>query len=249
MFTPMHQNLCPLPARPPAFTPHEVAGLKLWLKADDLTGLADGDPVSTWTDASGGGNNANGSGAARPSYRTNVLAGAPVLRFDGADDRLALPNLLAGASAATAFFVARLSLDPPSLALRTGPPLGNFGNNGVVGDHYPFTDGVVYTDFGSNARKTVGDPAASLASWHVGAFRSAAGDWRAWLNESLLFSTSTNTVGFGAAPLVGRAEGANGPYHFDGDLAEVIVYDAALSDDDRQRVVRYLGGKYGIAVA
>ena len=249
MLTPMHQNLCPLPARPPAFTPHEVAGLRLWLKADALAGLGDGDPVSTWPDASGGGNDATGSGAGRPAFRTNVLAGAPVLRFDGADDRLALPNLLAGASAATAFFVSKLSLDPPALPSRTGPPLGNFGNNGSFADHYPYTDGVIYHDFGSTTRKTVGDPAASLASWHVGVFRSAAGDWRAWLNGALLFSTSTNTAGFGAAPLLGRAEGTGGPYHFDGDLAEVVVYDAALSDGDRQRVERYLGGKYGIAVA
>ena len=249
MLTPMHQNLCPLRARPPAFTPHEVAGLKLWHKADSLAGLSDGDPVSTWADASGGGNDATGSGASRPSYRANVLAGGPVLRFDGADDRLALPNLLAGASAATAFFVCKVALDPPALPLRTGPPLGNFGSNGVVGDHYPYTDGVVYHDFGSTARKTVGDPAASLASWHVGVFRSAAGDWRAWLNGSLLFSTSTNTAGFGTAPLVGRAEGTNGPYQFDGDLAEIVLYDAALSDDERKRVERYLGGKYGIAVA
>jgi hypothetical protein len=249
MFAPLHHNLCPLVARPPAFTPQEVAGLKLWLKADALTGLGDGDPVSTWTDSSGGGNHATGSGASRPAYRTGVLAGAPVLRFDGADDRLALPNLLAGASAATALFVCRVVNDPPALTARTAPPLANFGNNGFSADHYPFTDGVIYHDFGSNARKTVGDPAASLASWHVAAFRSAANDWKAWLNGSLLFATASNTVGFGTAPNLGAAEGLNGPFFFDGDLAEVVVYNAALSDDDRQRVERYLGGKYGIAVA
>src|SRR5687768_4048276 len=245
----MQQNLGPLPARPPAFTPHEVAGLKLWLKADAVTGLADGDPVSAWADASGAGNNATGSGAARPSFRTGVLAGGPVLRFDGVDDRLALPNLLAGAPGATALFVCKVAADPPALAQRAGPPLGNFGNNGSVADHYPYTDGVIYHDFGSTARKTVGDPAPSLASWHVAAFRSAAGDWRAWLNGSLLFSTATNTVGFGAAPLLGVAEGVNGPYSFEGDLAEIVVYDAAVSDDDLGRVERYLGAKYGIAIA
>jgi hypothetical protein len=33
--------------------PGAIPGLTLWLRADGLTGLADGDPVATWPDASG----------------------------------------------------------------------------------------------------------------------------------------------------------------------------------------------------
>src|SRR5439155_17313853 len=72
---------------PPPFSPAEIGGLKLWLKADALA-LNNNDPVSTWTDSSGNGNSPTSSGTKRPTYKTNVLNGKPVVRFDGIDDHL-----------------------------------------------------------------------------------------------------------------------------------------------------------------
>ncbi len=36
--------------------------------------------------------------------------------------------------------------------------------------------------------------------------------------------------------------------YFDGQIAEILIYDTALSDSDRQWVADYLGDKYGLAV-
>ncbi len=45
--------------------------------------------MAAWADASGQGNDATQATAAlRPTYRTNMLNGKPVVRFDGADDYL-----------------------------------------------------------------------------------------------------------------------------------------------------------------
>lgn len=52
-------------------------------KASSITGLADGDAVSTWNNLIGA-SNATGSGAARPTYRTN--SGDPYVEFDGTND-------------------------------------------------------------------------------------------------------------------------------------------------------------------
>ena len=64
------------------------AGAVLALDSRFISGLSDGDPVSTWTDRSGSGNNATQSGSARPTFETGEQGGNPTIRFDGADDNL-----------------------------------------------------------------------------------------------------------------------------------------------------------------
>lgn len=75
--------------------PDSISGLKLWLKADAITGSNDGDSVTTWTDSSGNTNNATQSTAAnKPTYKTNIINGNPVVRFDGVDDNLITTSTL-----------------------------------------------------------------------------------------------------------------------------------------------------------
>jgi hypothetical protein len=84
---------------PPALitpiVPTDLSGLVLWLKADAL-GLSDNDPISTWADSSGNGNDAIGVGGARPIFKTAILNGLPVVRFDGIDDFLKVTALAYG---------------------------------------------------------------------------------------------------------------------------------------------------------
>jgi hypothetical protein len=63
------------------------------LRADAITGLNDNDPVATWLDSSGNGNNATqGTAGARPLYKTGIINGLPVVRFDATDDHMDTPN-------------------------------------------------------------------------------------------------------------------------------------------------------------
>ncbi len=63
----------------PSFLPTDVAGLKLWVKADSLA-LNDGDPVGTWADQSGNGNDlVQATAAKKPTYKANILNGLPVV--------------------------------------------------------------------------------------------------------------------------------------------------------------------------
>ncbi len=71
------------------FSPLDIAGLEYWFKADAITGLSDADPVATWPDSSGNGRDATqGVAGLRPTYRTSVQNGLPVVRGDGVDDIL-----------------------------------------------------------------------------------------------------------------------------------------------------------------
>jgi len=81
-------------AAPPPFSPLDIAGLKVWLDASQITGLNDGDSVTTWSDLSGQGNDVTQSTASKkPTYQTNEINGLPVVKFDGVDDA----SLFAGA--------------------------------------------------------------------------------------------------------------------------------------------------------
>ena len=70
-------------------SPSDIPGLKLWLKADAITGLNDGDPVVTWPDQSGNSNDADQTDTSRqPEFISTVseLANQPPVRFDNTDD-------------------------------------------------------------------------------------------------------------------------------------------------------------------
>lgn len=67
-----------------AFSPLDIPGLQLWLDASQIVGLNDGDPVATWSDLSGVGNDLTQSTASkRPTYSNTT---SPCVIFDGVDD-------------------------------------------------------------------------------------------------------------------------------------------------------------------
>jgi len=64
------------------------SGNVLWVAADDLS-LSDGDPVVTWVDQSGSGNDLTAATTGqRPVYKTSIINSLPVVRFDGVNDHM-----------------------------------------------------------------------------------------------------------------------------------------------------------------
>lgn len=61
-----------------------AAGATLALDARFISGLSNDDPISTWSGRETSG--ATASSTARPTYKTNILGGNPVARFDGSND-------------------------------------------------------------------------------------------------------------------------------------------------------------------
>lgn len=77
------------PSGDPASSPDTLSGLLVWLRADSITGLNDGDAVSTWQDDSGTNHSFTQSNSTqRPQYKTNLLETHPAVRFDGVNDCL-----------------------------------------------------------------------------------------------------------------------------------------------------------------
>lgn len=86
-----------LEQRTASFTPADLSGLALWLKADAITGLADGEGVATWPDSSGNGWDATqATEANQPTYQTNEQNGLPGVNNDGVNDALLTASMAHG---------------------------------------------------------------------------------------------------------------------------------------------------------
>lgn len=222
----------------------------VWLEASLITGKSDGDTVSTWTDASGHGYDATVGSLASPIYKTNIVNGKPIVRFNGTTQGLSWSgDWTSGLTAAELFIVFKLDADPPGAAKQAGHVVQAGGVSGASKlSHLPFTDSTIYESFGTTARKTVGNPAASMSSqFRCYNIRDAASQYDVYLDATGLFSTSGNTVGFGAyGRYVGHANGSTDDRWFDGDAALILIYGSVLSSGDRTLVRAYITSQYAI---
>jgi peptidoglycan hydrolase-like protein with peptidoglycan-binding domain len=111
-----------------AETPFDQADL--WLKADAITGLSDGDPVNSWVDSSSNGIDATQTTSDyQPIYKTGIINTLPTVNFDGSDDLLVTPSQNAAAGI-TVFTVVK-SADTSSSNFAT---FGDINNAIITGD-------------------------------------------------------------------------------------------------------------------
>lgn len=226
--------------------------LMLWLKADAVSGLNSGDSLAQWNDSSGTGNHfANGSTGNQPTYISSGFGGKPIVRFDGTSDFVTNVNFhfLSSLPALTFFFVHKIDTDPPAIVQSGFTRLGQGSLS-----HYPFTDGVIYDTTGSAVRYTTGDPTFDLTRPHIYAVESTSGLWRNSFNGGAFFTfNGANTVAINDATRpnsIGVSDpstltGGNERF-FDGDMAEILIYNTELTATERQDVTEYLLAKWSI---
>jgi hypothetical protein len=217
-------------------------GLLLWYQADTLSGLNDNDPITTWPDASGGGNNATASGATRPLYRTNIINSLPAVRFIGtAGHFFDLPEFFSGTETAAEKFMLLSATNDPGI----NPYWGSWRFTGDNINLYPYLDGNVYEQFCSNIRPNVGSPSASLQSFLIYNIRSTTNVYIINWNGLNIHNSASNT--FTTAGLTRRL-GRSGPepHWFDGYICEVMVFNRILTTDERADVWNQLYVKWGL---
>lgn len=224
--------------------PETIPGLQLWTKASRITGLADGDPVSTWPDLSGNARHFTQTGGNRPTYRTNILNGKPVVRLDGVNDYMQTPAFVIGAPA-TVFAVIVRRANSGGL------------NYPVVFDSTPagfafslFMDGGAGYTYGISAGDGVNLFTSAVSSLNdpdvLGVVINGASSF---ITKDGLATTPGN-AGSNSTP-TGLQIGINRAMNvtfFEVDFAEFIVYDTALSSVNRRLVEAYLGAEYGVTV-
>lgn len=217
-----------------------VAASNLWQDTARTSAVnADGQTIKGVTDKSGNGQHLS-EATNGPTYKTAIVGSLSVARFDGSNDVLAPATNPNSGGAGTMFYVQKIV----SEGVANASPWCDAGSSGSS-DHHCFSDGNIYDGFGATARKTVGNPAPSLTSFYAFGVVSAASDYRAYVaGGTPLFSTGTNTVGWNASP---PKMGKNLSGNFtNGDMAEVLLYNSALSTANINLVGNYLAAKWGI---
>lgn len=230
--------------------------LVLWLQADALAGLRDGEPVSAWRDSSPTGLDPFQPDAnKRPVWKANAVNGLPAVRFDGDDDNLRTRyyrDLLFTSYGLSVFAVFR--------------PAGEVESRGLVSSNWTAL-GTSRDQGGSLVYSTAFPTPAETTEWlNVNAARAGAVRPGEWTIGAVIRSGDqagqTHLLVNGSR----NDDGAAIPYHsmnaeygyigclrseaggWKGDIAEILIYGQALPEPDVRAVQEYLSRKYKIDV-
>lgn len=244
------------------FSPTDISGIKLWVKADQLS-LSDGDPVSTWADQSGLGNDITSSGSNRPTFKTGILNSLPVVRFDGSDDFMEKSSFsgVDGVAGMTIFLVVKMasfSNDQTFVSKWDYNTQGSFAWQSAYDNANPNEQSGIFiadavNDAGNNKAETTDNTSLSsfgiLTMVYDGSLTNANRVKMYYNGTARTMSTSgtipTALTTATSSLKIGKFGGALTRY-FNGDFAEIIIYNSALNSTDRASVRTYLQTKYGL---
>ena len=219
--------------------------LQLWLRADVGAEHTAG-RLTRWRDQSGRGNDAApASPASAPYWVDAAINGQPAVRFDGARTSLRVAHApgLDPTRGMTVFCVYRYSdgfrvaqkkdrgwgSEPDAWFI--GPKQG-LGVAGKYGRNVPFTSDTVCL-------------MASVFDAQTGALRVFSNGKAAdKLAAVAAPKANSDPLRIGRRYLLGKTQG-----FLKGEIAELILYNAALTDPDRKRVEQYLRRKYDVRPA
>jgi hypothetical protein len=204
--------------------PAGVTGLTLWLDASQLTGLSDGATLNTWNEMSGLGNHATRTTGA-PTYETNELNARPVVRFPvGNGASFSFPRMT---NIRTVFWVMKQQ-NPSEMKFLLGDTTDYHFHRGTV------TPSKIWHSTYTSSR--IKDGTTSLNGLAVnGTTTNLPVGW------NLLSVTTTDVVN--ASNL--SADRTNGR-SWEGDIAEVMIYNRALSATESEQISSYLTAKYAL---
>jgi hypothetical protein len=229
----------------PLWLPMPENGISMWLTPGSTESGSNG--IQVWHDISGNRNDAiQTNTASQPQFASTQINGQPAIHFNGTSSYLSVPLVMSGASAAEMFVV-----------LRAQPVSGT--NNGALAlsgpTLYPAANGQISDSFASASNYTVGPAGVDITQPHIYNVTSAANNWVARLDTQVLFTSSSNTVSPGngsPVPVIGAVYNSSLSAltnWFTGDIAEIIVYNRALSSQERQNVTQQLAARYAMAIS
>ena len=225
-----------------------TSGLRLRLEAG-FGCISDGSgKLTTWEDQSGNGQHATQTNSLlRPVLVNGQVNGKSVVRFSATNTYLNLASTtFSGFTQGEVFVVLKAANDNPGVNRGLWTVTGNSLS---LPSYYPSADGTIQDNFMNGSSEPtggsgIGDPAQPLDQYHLYNVASQNGRWRAWLNY--LLQVDITECGFQTAfNYLGIYNGSC----FDGDIAELLIYDHVLTEAERSSVSQYLGAKYALAAA
>jgi len=212
-----------------------ASNVVIWLDASSISST-NGASISSWSDISGNNNHLNqASSTFQPTWQTNELNGLPAIRFDGIDDRLDFTSNVT-ANAITSFMV----YSSTSVATRTSLTLANhiqYSSNRSAQMIYISPEKRVAVPRSNNVYSTFMFSTGPNST--SGTIQLSDGLDLTNSTRTSLWNNSTSTLG---------AKHVNGFYNlfFQGEVAELIIYNEELGLASKNIVRNYLASKYDI---
>lgn len=240
-----------------ALTPADLADLQLWLRSDyDV--MYDSNGVSAWGDQSNNAHHAVQSTTdQRPAFVAHGLGQYPVLRFDGVDDRLPIQTLNYSSPLNEVTVCALIRVVHGS-----DQTIISFDDNGYWELALSSAGLVQWRTRGTTGPShTLSAPEPLLdGRWTFICARFEAGatdDKQLFLDGVLAAGENAhggNSLGSGATRFgfigaASEADSFDGPVaagaFFASDLSEIVIYNRALTETERDQLETYFAQRYG----
>lgn len=235
------------------WNPGNLSGLACWLDAQDATTITLSTGVSQWSDKSGNGRHfTQGTGANQPAY-SGAGSTAGVV-FDGVNDSLAASPFITALLSMSAFMV----LTPATLAtskfflaedssasgnqlnfiFATSSTTATIGRNLLRNDAASAQHNFGETDQWASNTSTIAGCVDGDGSGNITVYK----DGTAYSGK---VTSRTGTYTMTAASLARRANGGTGSCTAC-TIRELVIYDDALSQANREIVEGYLAFRWGL---
>lgn len=233
-----------LPCAAAAFDPTNLTGCVMWLQAGAAniqTNPANG-RVAQWNDLSGSGNHAVQTNAAiQPVYQPTGLGGQPALYFSETAPRPGLITEKPFTNVYSVFIVTRV-LDLGELGIDWRRILVSRDENWFLGTDTPNTFSAYLNGYASGVLTDLRSSYSFNRTYTLSAVNNKTSQ-RFYVNGYDLTADSTRTTSPGRLAIGGAGKSGDPS---DAQISEVIAYDRALSDAERQEVEAYLAERYGV---
>jgi hypothetical protein len=236
------------------FSPANLSGLSLWLKADAGVALS-GSNVTGWSDQSVNGNNASVENSGEePTFVSSFSNSKPAIQFNGTSQLLIIPDSNSLDFLNTSIFI---------VLKRTGNGTGNeitfMKNANALEDSGAYWQAAKLNDENSNfavanggyydrdSGVDIGDGVARVMD-----FTFDGTDFNIYVNgvQTATYNDQVGNIDItsGSLQIGGYNKSFNKPSGelFNGKIAEIIMYNRAVTGTERQQVEAYLNTKYAV---
>jgi hypothetical protein len=222
--------------------PNNVVNAQLWYDAADPSSIdydASAGSVATWYDKV---NSYDGTAVSDPALTLNTINGNPVIRFDGANDGFTYsPSFLVGSN--YSIFVMEQRSSSKNENYFTGGDNGASNANMHLG--YRYNTSVAHAHWGNDYDTAVAAYISQIPRIHV-FMQSGTGRnyYRYSLGGADVTGSDANTTLLSSYnnSTIGRYINS----YYNGDIGEVIMYNAAITSANRILIENYLKQKWGL---
>ena len=232
-------------------TPVPVDGLRLWLNASEGLTVSDAEVVSAWSDQSHFGHDvAQAELGLQPSRVVDPVNSKAAVLFDGEDDVLSRADVagadLLSSDAVSVFAVVRQKWQSKvNTVVAWEAP--NYKNHMALLTSYNNKFLIDYGHASEGGRVGADQPEGWDDAWHVLEFVRDGNQAKAQVDSEVLelgeFGDALEVDASGVLSV-----GAVPKLAFGGEIAEVLVYNRALTVAERDGLRGYLGARYGLFV-